>query len=276
MNTRQRSLARRTGFSLTVLCLVTAALGIFMPWIGKTLPALDPERVNLAAEAASLPPLSGPHLLGTDDQGRDCAARLAAGATRTLTAAIAAVALAGLLGILVGLVSGFFGGVTDIVLMRAVEVLMAFPGLVLAIAIVSAMGPSLVSVVVATGLVGAPSFARLARAVTRVEAARDYVAAARILGGSTGRILFAHVLPNAAPHLWALATLSLGTAVLEIAGLGFLGLGVEPGVPEWGTDVSLGRNQFLTAPWTVLVPGTACALAVLGFNLLGNSLQERD
>ncbi len=270
------SFARRAGLVLTLLVAATALAGFLMPWIGKAFPVLDPERVDLSADSTGLPPLSGPHLLGTDDQGRDCAARLAAGAARTITAALAATAVAALIGIPLGLVSGFFGGAADIAIMRTVEVLMAFPGLVLAIAIVSALGPSLASVVVATGLVGSPAFARLARAVARVETAKEYVAAARALGAGSSRILLSHVLPNAAPPLWALATLSMGTAVLEIAGLGFLGLGVEPGVPEWGTDVSLGRNQFLTAPWTVLVPGTACALAVLGFNLLGDSLQERD
>lgn len=269
------SVSRRAGTALAGFFLAVALSGLLLPWAAGRWPALDPERVDLSLEAASLPPFSGPHLLGTDDQGRDCAARLAAGAWRTLGAALAAVSLACLVGVPLGLVAGFAGGTADLLLMRGVEVLMAFPGLVLAIAIVSVLGPSLGSVVVATGLVGAPAFARLARAAARVEAAKEYVAAARALGASAGALLFRHILPNAAPPLGALATLSMGTAVLEIAGLGFLGLGVEPGVPEWGTDVSLGRNQFLTAPWTVLVPGTACALAVLGFNLLGDSLQER-
>ena len=235
----------------------------------------DPERVNLSFGAINQPPGSWPHLLGTDDQGRDCLARLAAGSVRTLGTSVGAVALSAAIGIPAGLLAGFFRGFGDRLLSRLTEIAMAFPALVLAIAIVTALGPSLASVAVAAGLTGAPSFMKLARGQVMVEAQREYVTAARALGLSPGRILARQIAPNVLAPLVALATLSLGTSILEIAGLGFLGLGVAPGVPEWGTDVSLARNQFLTAPWTILVPGAAISASVLGFNLLGDALQKR-
>lgn len=261
--------SRILGMSLAAATAAVAALGLALPLLAERFPRLDPERAAL--EEARLPPGSGAHLLGTDDQGRDCMMRLLAGASRTIGAAAAAVALAALLGIPAGLAAGYAQGWCDRILSRLAEIAMAFPALVLAIAIVAALGGGLANIAVAAGIVGAPSFFRIARAGSLVESRKEHVEASRILGSGAWRILLRGILPNLSGSLTTLACLSMGGAILEIAGLGFLGLGVEPGVPEWGTEVSVNRNQLLTEPWTILVPGGAIAAAVLGFNLLGES-----
>lgn len=225
--------------------------------------------------------LSRHHPLGTDDLGRDLLARMMHGGQRTLPAGLAAVSLAALLGILLGGTCALRGGRLDAMACLGIDLWMAFPALLMALFLAACLsGPAdgtgrrIAILVLAVGLVDLPRFFRQARAAVAAELPREYVAASRALGCGGVRLLFARILPNCAGPLVALATLGLGTSILEIAGLGFLGLGVPPGTPEWGSDLNDYRQSFLTRPWVLAAAGTPIALSVLAFNLLGDSIRE--
>jgi ABC-type dipeptide/oligopeptide/nickel transport system permease subunit len=223
-----------------------------------------------------LPPGAAPRefLFGTDDAGNDVFARVLYGARYSLTIGFVAVAIAVALGVPLGLVAGYFGGRLDGLIMRALDVVMAFPTILLAIGIVTVLGQSLFNLMVAVGLVGVPSIARQLRAQVLVVRELEYVQAARALGAGHLRILFLHVLPNCMAPIIVLGTLGTATAILETAGLGFVGLGPEPGTPEWGLMISENRNLISRAPWAVITPGAAIVLLVLGFNLVGDALRD--
>lgn len=223
-----------------------------------------------------LPPGAEPRefLFGTDDAGNDVFARVLYGARYSLTIGFVAVAIAVALGVPLGLVAGYFGGRLDGAIMRALDVVMAFPTILLAIGIVTVLGQSLFNLMVAVGLVGVPSIARQLRAQVLVVRELEYVQAARALGAGHLRILFLHVLPNCMAPIIVLGTLGTATAILETAGLGFVGLGPEPGTPEWGLMISENRNLISRAPWAVITPGAAIVLLVLGFNLVGDALRD--
>lgn len=215
------------------------------------------------------------HPLGLDQQGRDELSRLVYGARSSLVIGVVSVTLGGLVGVAVGAIAGAFGGWVDTVIMRLVDVMLAIPGLLVAIGVAALLGPSTASVMVAIGVAGVPIVARLLRGVMLSERERDYVLAARALGVKRRTIVLRHVVPNSISPVLVTATLALGSAILDAAGLAFLGLGPnDPAVPEWGTMLAEGQRALETSPQLVLLPGAAIMLTVLGFNLLGDALRD--
>ncbi len=246
---------------------VVAAAAVFAPIVAP----LDPAAVD--ARALLAPP-SGDHWLGTDNLGRDIYSRLVYGARWSLGAAAAAAAAIVLLGVTVGLIAGYVGGLVDDLLMRVVDVLLAFPSLVLALAIVGTLGPSLQNVIVGMVAIWWVDYARVVRGLTLGVRDREYVTAAQCTGAPAGWIVLRHVLPNVVPSVLVLATLELGGLMLAISGLSFLGLGAQPPTPEWGTMLNDGRSFFQRAPQLMLYPGLAITLVVAGCNLLGDGLRD--
>jgi peptide/nickel transport system permease protein len=250
---------------LIVIVLLGAAL--FAPWLAP----YAPTRIFPGAEIR--PP--GPaFLLGTDEVGRDILSRVLHGARVSLGVAIPSVALAVVGGTTVGVSLGYWGGAPDLLAMRLFDILFAFPPILLAIALVAALGPSPVNLVLTIAVLTLPQFAVLARGATLALTPQDFVQAARALGASHARILGRHVLPNLSATLAVQASLSLSIVILVEAALSFLGLGTQPPAPSWGSMLSRGRQYMTIAPWLVLAPGLAIMLAVLGFNLLGDA--QRD
>lgn len=231
----------------------------------------DPYAQNLY-ERLQPPSLANP--FGTDDFGRDVLSRVIHGARISLRVGITAVLIALVLGVPIGLVSGYWGGALDQVLMRAMDLMLAFPSILLAIAIVAILGPGLENAMLAVGVVAVPQYARLVRASALSVRGRDYVQAVRALGAGDFHILFFSVLPNCLTPLIVQSTLGLATAILDAAGLSFLGLGAQPPLPEWGAMLTGGRELVLRAPWVLTFPGVAIFLTVLAFNLLGDGLRD--
>jgi peptide/nickel transport system permease protein len=232
----------------------------------------DPLFIDYAHLAA--PPGAGGHVLGTDAVGRDILARLIYGTRISLQVGIVAVGIAATLGTTIGLVAGYRGGVVDNLLMRVVDVFLAFPVIVLAIAIIAALGPSLVNVMIALGLVAWTTYARVVRGQVLVLRELDFVQAARAAGTGDARILIRHILPNAMAPIIVLATVGMAAAIIAEAALSFLGLGVQPPTPSWGTMLNEGRGFLRTAPHISTFPGLAIMLTVLGFNFLGDGLRD--
>jgi len=216
----------------------------------------------------------GPFPVGTDELGRDEFSRLLFGARVSLYVGVLSVVIALGLGGTSGLLAGFYGGWLDNVTMRAMDVLFALPALVLAIAITAVLGPSLTNVMLAIGIVYAPTFARVARGPTLAVAQLPYIEAARAIGASTPSIVLRHVVPNVSAPLLVQTTVSLSTAILTEAALSFLGLGTQPPIPSWGLMLSDARQYMLIDPWIAVLPGCAIAFTVLGFNLLGDGLRD--
>jgi peptide/nickel transport system permease protein len=217
---------------------------------------------------------SARHVFGTDKLGRDIFARILFGARESIAIGFVAVGVAITAGTAIGLTAGFFRGRVDNVLMGAMDVMLAFPSIILAIAITTILGPSITNLMIALGIVYVPQYARLARSSTLGVAQLEFVEAARALGASTMRILGRHMLPNIAAPLLVQATLGVATAELEAAGLSYLGLGARPPAPEWGAMLNDARDYWLSAPWALIFPGLAITLLVLGFNLLGDGLRD--
>jgi peptide/nickel transport system permease protein len=221
-----------------------------------------------------LPPGSPGHWLGTDDFGRDILSRIIHGARITLYI-IGLVALtAPVLGLLVGTVSGYFGGWIDAVLMRLTDIFLAFPRLILALALVAVLGPGIENAVLAIALTAWPPYARIARAETLTVRNSDYIAAIRLQGASHGRIIAGHVVPMCLSSVIIRVTLDMAGVILIAAGLGFLGLGVQPPLPEWGVMISTGRKFLFEQWWVPTMPGLAIFIVSLGFNLLGDGLRD--
>jgi ABC-type dipeptide/oligopeptide/nickel transport system permease subunit len=214
------------------------------------------------------------HLMGIDGNVRDEFSRIIYGAQISFTVGFLTVSFAILIGTVLGAIAGYTGGRTDNIIMRVLDVLLAFPSLLLAIAIVSVLGPGLINAMLAIAIVSIPSYARVMRASVLAARQEDYVQAARVLGVSPTRILFRHIMPNAITPLIVQGTLGIGTAILETAALSFLGLGAQPPTPEWGAMLSAERNQVFSAPHLVFFPGLAIMINVLGFNLLGDGLRD--
>jgi len=219
-------------------------------------------------------PPSFPHILGLDEYGRDIFSRVLFGARISLQVGIEVVSIALLIGILVGTISGYYGGAIDNFLMRLADVFLAFPGLVLALGITSALGPGLQNVVLALVAGTWPVYARVIRSQTLSLKNMDFVKSARAIGARRSRIIFSHVIPNSISSVIILATLGMGGAILSEAGLSFLGLGVPPPAPSWGSMVSSGQSYLLQAPHLVLAAGLAIIIAVLSFNLVGDGLRD--
>lgn len=213
-------------------------------------------------------------LLGTDAVGRDMLSRLIYGAQYSLFIGIVVVAIALVGGILVGLLAGFFGGWVDTVIMRVMDVILAFPSLLLALVLVAVLGPGLTNAMIAIAIVYQPHFARLTRAAVMGEKQREYVTAARVAGAGTMRLMFKTILPNCLAPLIVQATLSFSSAVLDSAALGFLGMGAQPPSSEWGTMLAEAREFILRAWWVVTLPGLAILISVLAINLMGDGLRD--
>jgi dipeptide transport system permease protein len=268
-NSLVRRRAAAAGLFVCVALLLTALLA---PWIAPHNP-VEQFRDALLAK----PVWSGGNWrypLGTDDLGRDLLSRLIWGARVSLAVGVASVVLALIPGVLLGLVAAFFPGWISILIGRTVDLLVAIPGLLLAIAVVAILGPGLVNTVLAIALVMLPPFVRLVRASAQMEMSRDYVAAARQCGASKTRLMFDTVLRNCAAPVIVQGTLGFSSAVLEAAALGFLGLGAQPPTAEWGTMLASSRGFIETAPWLVTLPGLAILVTVIAINLLGDGLRD--
>jgi ABC-type dipeptide/oligopeptide/nickel transport system permease subunit len=238
-------------------------------------PMLIPEGLSTRVDVlARLQPPSLEHPLGTDQLGRELSYRVLLGARTSIQVAVLAVALSLLIGLPLGLLAGYYRGRTDLVLSRVVDALLAFPVLVLALAISAILGPSVRNATIAIGIAFAPYLARIVRGETLKVAALPYVEAAHALGARDRTVLLRAVLPNIMPPVIVQATISVAFAVLTEAGLSFLGLGTQPPTPSWGLMIQASRDYLDIAPWTALVPGMAVALTVLGLNMLGDVLRD--
>ncbi|MDR7545171.1 MAG: ABC transporter permease [Armatimonadota bacterium] len=231
----------------------------------------DPTRIDMAA---ALQPPGASHLWGTDQYGREVWSRVIHGTRISLTVGIISVGIAASVGTTMGLVSGFYGGLIDSLLMRLIDVMLAFPGILLALAIVSVLGPNLRNLMLAVGISGIPAYARLVRGSVLVAREQTYVEAARAVGAPSGLIVWRHVLPNVVAPIIVTGTLGLGGAILSAAALSFIGLGSQPPTPEWGRMLSEGRDYLRDAWWISTFPGVAIMLTVLAMNLLGDGLRD--
>ncbi|MBM3450140.1 MAG: ABC transporter permease [Armatimonadetes bacterium] len=263
-----RRLQRNRGAVVGLWLLVLfAGAGAF----AHVLSPYDPYFSNLEA---SLAPPSARYWMGTDELGRDIFSRILYGARLSIVIGSISVAIGVAIGVPLGLFSGYFGGRFDLISQRLIDVLLAFPGVVLAIILVTVLGVGLVNVMIAVGIVSVPSYARLIRGQVLSLKSREFVEAARALGANSGRIVFRHILPNTVAVLIVQATLQIAAAILSAAALGFLGMGVQQPTAEWGAMLSSARQNIQLAPHTLIFPGTAIMITVLGFNLLGDGLRD--
>ncbi|MDI3269539.1 MAG: ABC transporter permease [Bacillota bacterium] len=263
-----RRLLRHRG---AVVGLVIIGIFVFTAIFAPLLAPYGPLEGQLADR---LQPPSAQHLLGTDYAGRDLLSRIIYGARLSLQVGLLTVGLALSVGTLWGAFSGYAGGLFDLLSMRAVDVLLAFPSLLLAILMIAILGPSLTNAMLAVGIVAIPTYVRLVRSVVLSIKNQEFVLASRALGASTGRILRRHIFPNVMAPVLVQATLGIAAAILETAGLSFLGLGADARTPEWGSMLAHNKTYFRTAPWTMTYPGLAIMLVILGFNLLGDGLRD--
>ena len=252
------------GFVLILSLVVLALIG---PWISPYNP-LAPDPINR---------LKGPtwtHLFGTDSLGRDILSRVIYGSRISIVIGLIAVSISLIPGTVLGLVAGFYGRRVDEPIMRFMDIMLAFPAILLAIFITAILGPSLLNTMIAVGIVYIPHYARIVRSSVLSLKQQLFVQAVRSLGGSNLRILAFHIFPNTVPPIIVYATLGMGTAVLQAAALGFLGLGAQPPTPEWGAMLSEGRQYIQNAPHVAAFPGLAIFMLVLGFNLFGDGLRD--
>ncbi|MCS7010078.1 MAG: ABC transporter permease [Anaerolineales bacterium] len=260
---------------------VLVFVAIFAPWIAP----YDPYQVLIGVEDVQRrePPcihvLGCPtdrpqHIMGIDGNVRDQFSRILYGARLSLIIGFSTVTFAIILGTILGAIAGFFGGWVDNIIMRLMDVLLAFPALLLAITIVTVLGPGLINALIAIAIVSIPAYARIVRASVLSVREQDFVAASRVLGGNPFYLLFRRILPNALTPLIVQGTLGIATAILDAAALSFLGLGAQPPTPEWGSMLGAERNQVFTAPHLVFYPGLAIMLTVLAFNLIGDGLRD--
>jgi peptide/nickel transport system permease protein len=256
---------------LAWLGLLIILLMVFLALSADVLTPFDP---NEQRYAFVLQPPGPDFAFGTDDIGRDVYSRIVYGARVSLQVGLLAVGLSTASGTLIGLSAGYYGGWLEDVLMRTMDALRAFPGLVLALCINAVLGPGIGNVMIAIGVVSTPTFARLAHGQTLSVREREYVKAARVAGAGPWRMMLRHILPNIAAPIIVQASLAAAFAILAEAGLSFLGLGVRPPTPSWGSMLRTGQQYLNVAPWLSLYPGIAIFLAVLGFNLLGDGLRE--
>ena len=259
----------RNPLAVAGLAIVAAlvVVAVFAPWLATH----DPMAQDLTRR---LQPPSAAHWFGTDQVGRDVYSRVVHGSRITLEIVVLVAILVAPVGLLVGTVAGYAGGRVDTFLMRVTDIFLAFPGLVLALAFVAALGPGLFNAVIAISLTNWPGFARLARAETLIVRSSDYIAATRIQGASPVRIVLRHVIPMCVPSVIVRATLSMAGVILTAAGLGFLGLGAQPPSPEWGAMLSSGRRFLIDHWWMTTFPGLAIMVVSLAFNLLGDGLRD--
>jgi peptide/nickel transport system permease protein len=256
---------------LAVAGLVLVLLLVLVAILAPVLAPYGPDVTNF--NLALKPPGPG-HWLGTDDLGRDVLSRVVFGAQESLASGLLVVALAVAIGVPLGLVAGYLGGWVDEIIMRVMDAWLAFPGLVLALAIAWILGASLTNAIIAIAVVSVPGYARITRGQAMALRQREFVESARAIGASTWRIMLRYVLVNAATPIVVVATLNIGTAILSIAALSFLGLGPPPPAPDWGAMVEEGSQYLNLAPWISVFPGLAMFLAVMGFTMLGDGIRD--
>lgn len=260
---KKNKLAMAGGYVIIFYILVALLAPLLAPH--------DPYQIDLPNKL-KLP--SAEHWMGTDDKGRDVLSRIIFGTRLSLAVGFVAVFIGAFFGVILGLLSGYYGKWVDTIIMRIIDVLLAFPGILLALAIVSALGPSLINVMIAVGVFSIPMFARIVRGSTLAVKKLEYIDAIRSLGASDLRIIFVHIFPNILSPIIVQASLRLATAILSAAGLSFLGLGAQPPLPEWGAMLSNGRDFLFTAPYLAMFPGIAISTLVLGFNVFGDGLRD--
>ncbi|MBK9745323.1 MAG: ABC transporter permease [Chloroflexi bacterium] len=269
---RNRALARLLANPMTyfggAILLVFVLAAIFAPQVAPH----DPYKQDFSA--GNLPPLSPDHVLGTDDLGRDTLSRLIYGGRSSLTAGLIVVALSASIGVTLGLISGFYGGVVDSIIMRLVDILYAFPFLILAIAVVAILGPGLFNVMIVLGSISWIEYSRVVRSVVLQIKVQDYVLASRALGASNFRIMFWHILPNCVSIIIVQATFSVAGAIIAAAALSFLGFGAQPPEPEWGAMLNAAQRFIRVTPVMSILPGTAIILVVIAINLIGDALRD--
>ena len=260
---------RRNRFALlgSVFIVFIALMGILAPVVSTH----DPYKQSLRKR---MKPPSAEHIMGTDELGRDFYSRLAYGARVSLFVGIVGTAAGVFCGTIVGLISGFFGGQTDTLVMRVIDVMYAFPGIVLAILVVAVMGPSLFNLIIVLAIWATPTLSRIVRGNVLSLMGQDYVQAAMALGASRKRIMFLHLLPNTLAPIIVYATLGVAGAILTTAALGFLGLGVQPPQAEWGNMLSNGRQYLRKAPLLMIFPGALISMTVISINLVGDALRD--
>jgi peptide/nickel transport system permease protein len=258
--------SRRVVAGLVILICVSLT-ALFAPWLAPH----DPFEQDLLRRRQ---PPSVRHPLGLDELGRDNLSRVIYGARLSLSVGVTSIVLAVATGALLGAVAGYRGGWLDSLVMSLMDMMLAFPTLLLAVAVIVVLGRGLISVLCAVAFTAVPTYARLMRVGVLAIKEKDYVLAARAIGVSSGHLLWRHILPGCLVPLQAQATLGIGTAILEVAGLSFLSLGAQPPIPEWGAMLGQGRGAIFAAPHIVLFPGLAIMLTVLGFNLLGDGLRD--
>jgi peptide/nickel transport system permease protein len=251
----------------TFLVLLILGFAIFAPWLAPYDPYDAVMRQSLQAP-------SDEHLFGTDKLGRDCLSRIIYGARTSLMMTLSLVAVITVVGTFIGVLAGYMGGKVDTVLMRIVDMMLAFPGIVLAIAIAGMLGGNIVNAILALAAVSWTKYARLGRSLTLKLRQRDFIAAAVTSGSKPLHILWRHILPNILPTIVVTASMDIGTMIMELAGLSFLGFGAQPPTPEWGLMLNEGRQHIQTAPWLMLYPGAAILIVVTIFNLWGDSLRD--
>jgi peptide/nickel transport system permease protein len=256
------------GFFVTVFGIVAVFAPLIAPY--------DPKEQNLDLLVNGKPVgPSADHWFGVDLLGRDEFSRIVYGARYSLLIGVVSVVIGLSIGLVLGAVAGYLGGFADSTVMRAMDVMLAIPGLLFAIAIIAALGPGLWQVMIAVGIVNIPIFARLLRGSVLAQRENDFVLAARSVGVPRRKILFSHILPNAISPVIVQGTLAMATAIIEVAALGFLGLGPQdPATPEWGTMLTDVNSYLSVAPWLAIIPCVAIVISVLGFNLIGDGLRE--
>lgn len=267
--TRNKGINRTKG-KLIAFSLMAAAV-VLVAVLSPVIAPFDPYAQNLGN--ALLAP-SAEHLAGTDRYGRDLFSRVLVGVQSSIFSTFVLVAAVAVIGTLVGMLAGWRGGKLDTVLMRTSDVFLAFPGLVFALAVAGVLGGGMHNAVIALVAISWPKYARIARGLTLTQKNATYLKAARLSGCTTGQLIAKHVLPNIVGPLLVTAVLDIGTMMMELAGLSFLGLGAQPPAAEWGSMMSDNRNLLQTSPWTVIAPGIAIFITVMIFNLLGDTLRD--
>jgi peptide/nickel transport system permease protein len=257
---------------LAVIGLVIVGLLLIMAAFAPLIAPHDSIAQDLGQRL--LPPLTPGHWLGTDDFGRDIWSRIAYGSRITLFIIVLVTVTAPVFGLLIGTVAGYFGGWTDEILMRITDIFLAFPKLILSLALVAVLGPGVQNAVLAIALTSWPPYARVARAETLTVRNADYIAAVRLQGAGAFRTILGHIMPMCLPSVIIRVTLDMAGVILIAAGLGFLGLGVQPPLPEWGQMISAGRKYLFEQWWVATMPGLAIFIVSLGFNLLGDGLRD--
>ncbi|MEX2542037.1 MAG: ABC transporter permease [Trueperaceae bacterium] len=254
-----------------VLGLVLTLVLILVATLAPVISPYQPNELNLSNR---LSPPTGHHLLGTDEFGRDILSRIIYGARASLQVGVITVVIAGVLGTILGVTAAYYGGVIDNLIMRLIDMILAFPTILLALVVITALGPSLTNLMIAMGIVYTPQFARIARGSALSVKSSEFIESARAVGAGSARINRLHILPNILSPLLVQATISIAFAILAEAALSFLGLGIQPPMPSWGSMLNEGRTYMELSAWLVIAPGLAIMLTVLTFNFLGDALRD--